>query len=290
MAANGGHQLRQHYGRLRASTQRLSSGLRINSRRRRRGRPCIRELQRADIAACAPGRALNANDAISMIQVADGALGVIDEKTHPHEGACRTGRHRHLQLTQRLMIESEYQAMAERNHPYRQRHGLQRHPNCLTARFRHDKHDGSGLVSTGRDENPLRHGQRLPQKTITTSPSAAVRPPRWALARFGLCWYRKIRSFRTKTTHEKMAPKWSSQADDRYVDAANDTVVQEVTATTLTEAKQAADGSEALYIIIMMALVGSSLLEHQQRHLPSDAEIAAFPQAKDDANGNCTCG
>lgn len=51
MAANTARTLNGHYGRLAQSTQRLSSGLRINSAADDAAGLAIRELQRADIAA-----------------------------------------------------------------------------------------------------------------------------------------------------------------------------------------------------------------------------------------------
>lgn len=51
MAANVADNLNSHYGRLSTSTQRLSSGLRINSAADDAAGLAIRELQRADIAA-----------------------------------------------------------------------------------------------------------------------------------------------------------------------------------------------------------------------------------------------
>ena len=79
MAANTARNLNAHYSNLATSTQRLSTGLRVNSAADDAAGLAIRELQRADIAALHQG-ARNANDAISMIQTADGAMGVIDEK------------------------------------------------------------------------------------------------------------------------------------------------------------------------------------------------------------------
>ena len=79
MAANTARTLNGHYGRLAQSTQRLSSGLRINSAADDAAGLAIRELQRAEIAALQQG-ARNANDAISLIQTADGGLSIIDEK------------------------------------------------------------------------------------------------------------------------------------------------------------------------------------------------------------------
>ncbi len=79
MATNVANTLTNHYGNLQTSTQRLSSGLRVNSAADDAAGLAIRELMRADIAALNQG-VRNANDAISLIQTADGALGVIDEK------------------------------------------------------------------------------------------------------------------------------------------------------------------------------------------------------------------
>ncbi|MCI7568153.1 MAG: flagellin, partial [Desulfovibrio sp.] len=79
MAANVARNLNAHYSNLSTSTQRLSTGMRINSAADDAAGLAISELQRADIAALQQG-ARNANDAISLIQTADGAMGVIDEK------------------------------------------------------------------------------------------------------------------------------------------------------------------------------------------------------------------
>ena len=68
MAANVANTLNSHYGRLATSTQRLSSGMRINSAADDAAGLAIRELMRADIASLQQG-ARNANDAISMIQI-----------------------------------------------------------------------------------------------------------------------------------------------------------------------------------------------------------------------------
>ena len=64
---------------LATSLQRLSSGLRVGTSSDDAAGLAVRELMRANIASLNQG-VRNANDAISMIQTADGALGVIDEK------------------------------------------------------------------------------------------------------------------------------------------------------------------------------------------------------------------
>ena len=110
-ALNVANNLNRHYSALQTSTQRLSSGLRINSAADDAAGLAIRELMRADIAAYKQG-IRNANDAISLIQTADGALQVIDEKLIRMKELAEQAATGTYDSTQRLMIESEYQAMA----------------------------------------------------------------------------------------------------------------------------------------------------------------------------------
>ncbi len=111
MAANTARNLNIHYGNLSQSTQRLSSGLRINTAADDAAGLAIRELQRADIASLQQG-ARNANDAISLIQTADGALQTIDEQLIRMKELAEQAATGTYDSTQRLMIESEYQALA----------------------------------------------------------------------------------------------------------------------------------------------------------------------------------
>ncbi len=111
MATNVANTLTGHYGNLQTSTQRLSTGLRVNSAADDAAGLAIRELMRTDIAALQQG-VRNANDAISLIQTADGALGVIDEKLTRMKELAEQAATGTYDSTQRLMIESEYQAMA----------------------------------------------------------------------------------------------------------------------------------------------------------------------------------
>jgi len=67
------------FDKLATSTQRLSSGLRINSAADDAAGLAVSEIMRAEIAALRQG-IRNASDAQSMIQTADGSLSVIDEK------------------------------------------------------------------------------------------------------------------------------------------------------------------------------------------------------------------
>ena len=103
--------LTSHYSNLATSTQRLSSGLRINSAADDAAGLAIRELMRSDITAMQQG-IRNANDAISLLQTADGALGVIDEKLIRMKDLAEQAATGTYDSVQRMMIESEYQQMA----------------------------------------------------------------------------------------------------------------------------------------------------------------------------------
>ena len=111
MAFNVARNLNTHYANLATSTERLSSGMRINSAADDAAGLAIRELQRADIAALMQG-ARNANDAISLIQVADGALSIIDEKLIRMRELAEQAATGTYSSTQRMLIDSEYQQMA----------------------------------------------------------------------------------------------------------------------------------------------------------------------------------
>ena len=111
MAFNVARNLNTHYANLATSTERLSTGMRINSAADDAAGLAIRELQRADIAALMQG-ARNANDAISLIQVADGALSIIDEKLIRMRELAEQAATGTYSSTQRMLIDSEYQQMA----------------------------------------------------------------------------------------------------------------------------------------------------------------------------------
>ena len=111
MAMNAARNLGISYNNLTTSVRRLSSGLRVGQASDDAAGLAIRELMRADIASLNQG-VRNANDAISMIQTADGALGVIDEKLIRMKELSEQAATGTYNSDQRLMIESEYQAMA----------------------------------------------------------------------------------------------------------------------------------------------------------------------------------
>jgi flagellin len=145
-AMNAARNLNDHYSRLSRSTQRLSSGLRVNSAADDAAGLAIRELQRADIATLQQG-SRNAADAISLIQTADGALQIIDEKLIRMKELAEQAATGTYDSTQRLMIESEYQAMASeitRIANATDFNGVKLLDGTLSG-----VHDGSGLVAKG---------------------------------------------------------------------------------------------------------------------------------------------
>ncbi len=148
MANNVANTLTSHYGNLQTSTQRLSTGLRVNSAADDAAGLAIRELMRTDIAALNQG-VRNANDAISLIQTADGALGVIDEKLIRMKELAEQAATGTYDSTQRLMIESEYQAMASeitRIANATDFNGI----HLLNGNLSGSVHDGSGMTPTGK--------------------------------------------------------------------------------------------------------------------------------------------
>ena len=149
MAMNASRNLAHAYGNLSTSTRRLSSGLRVGTAADDAAGLAIRELMRADIKSLGQG-VRNANDAISMIQTADGALGVIDEKlirmkelaTQAATGTYNSG--------QRQMINDEFQAMASeitRIANATDFNGIHLLNGNLSGKI--SDHDGSGLNSKG---------------------------------------------------------------------------------------------------------------------------------------------
>jgi len=111
MAMNAQRNLSDHYGRLGVSTRRLSSGLRVGTAADDAAGLAIRELMRSEISSMNQG-VRNASDAISLIQTADGALQVIDEKLIRMKELAMQASTGTYNSDQRLIIDSEYQAMS----------------------------------------------------------------------------------------------------------------------------------------------------------------------------------
>ena len=147
-ALNVANSLSRHYSALQTSTRRLSSGLRVGAAADDAAGLAIRELMRADITAMKQG-VRNANDAISLIQTADGALGIIDEKLIRMKELAEQAATGTYDSTQRLMIDSEYQAMASE---------ITRIANAtvfngihlLNGKLESGYHDGKEMTSTGK--------------------------------------------------------------------------------------------------------------------------------------------
>lgn len=148
MAMNAANNLSTSYGKLGTSVRRLSSGLRVTSASDDAAGLAIRELMRSDISALNQG-VRNANDAISLIQTADGALGVIDEKLIRMKELSEQAATGTYTSGQRLIIDSEYQAMASeitRIANSTDFNGI----HLLNGNLSGSTHDGSGLTSTGK--------------------------------------------------------------------------------------------------------------------------------------------
>ena len=145
-ALNVARTLNQTYSALQVSTRRLSSGLRIGVAADDAAGLAVRELMRADIASFKQGQR-NANDAISMIQVADGALQVIDEKLIRMKELAEQAATGTYDSSQRLMIESEYQAMASEITRIANQTNFSK-VHLLDGTLTGD-HNGTGLKSTG---------------------------------------------------------------------------------------------------------------------------------------------
>ncbi|MEW6388289.1 MAG: flagellin [Thermodesulfobacteriota bacterium] len=111
MAMSASRYLSISYGRLATSVSRLASGLRITSAADDAAGLAIRETMRTDIRVLGQG-VRNANDAMSLIQTADGALSVIDEKLTRMKELAEQAATGTYTTAQRLIMDSEYQAMA----------------------------------------------------------------------------------------------------------------------------------------------------------------------------------
>ena len=148
MAAHSSRILNSHYRKLSDSTRKLSSGLRVETAADDAAGLAIRELMRAEISTLNQG-VRNANDAISLIQTADGAMQVIDEKLIRMKELAEQAATGTYDSTQRLIIESEYQQMASE---------ITRIANAtdfnniklLDGNLSSSRHDGTGLNSTGK--------------------------------------------------------------------------------------------------------------------------------------------
>jgi flagellin len=111
MAGNAARNLSTSYGRLGESVERLSTGLRVSSAADDAAGLAIRELMRHEIAVLNQG-VRNISDAISMVQTAEGAMAVIDEKLVRMKELAEQAATGTYTTVQRALMDSEYQAMA----------------------------------------------------------------------------------------------------------------------------------------------------------------------------------
>jgi len=148
MAQTAARNLSASYGSLSDSIRKLSSGLRIEQAADDPAGLAVRELMRSEIATLSQGMR-NANDAISLIQTADGALSVIDEKLIRMKELAMQAATGTYTSDQRLIIDSEYQAMAseiDRIANATDFNGLY----LLNGNLSSDVHNGAGLTATGK--------------------------------------------------------------------------------------------------------------------------------------------
>jgi len=112
MSQNAARHLATSYDALAQSVERLSSGLRINSAADDAAGLAVRELMRADIAVLQQG-AKNAQDAVSMLQTAEGAMQVIDEALVRMKELAEQAATGTYTATQRGLMDDEFQEMVD---------------------------------------------------------------------------------------------------------------------------------------------------------------------------------
>jgi flagellin len=148
MANTVSRNLNTHYNALSDSTRKLSSGLRVERAADDAAGLAVRELMRADITALQQG-VRNANDAISLIQTADGALQTIDEKLIRMKELAEQAATGTYDSVQRSIIDSEYQAMASEITRIAKATDFS-NVHLLDGNLSSDTHDGSKMTSTGK--------------------------------------------------------------------------------------------------------------------------------------------
>jgi flagellin len=114
MATSTATTLSNTYNDLSRSVKRLSTGLRVNSAADDAAGLAIRESMRAEVASLNQG-IRNAEDGISLIQTAEGALSVIDEKLIRMKELAEQAATGTYTDEQRLIIHSEFAAMGGGN-------------------------------------------------------------------------------------------------------------------------------------------------------------------------------
>ena len=112
MAENAARHLGIAYDNLARSVERLASGLRINTAKDDAAGLAVRELLRADIAILQQG-ARNAQDGISMVQVAEGGMQTIDELLVRMMELTEQAATGSYSSAQRVIMDAEFAEMAD---------------------------------------------------------------------------------------------------------------------------------------------------------------------------------
>jgi flagellin len=112
MATNAARHLANSYDALAKSVERLSSGLRINSSKDDAAGLAVRELVRANVATLQQG-ARNAQDGVSMLQTAEGAMGVVDDILVRMKELAEQAATDSYSVDQRGIMNAEFGQLAE---------------------------------------------------------------------------------------------------------------------------------------------------------------------------------
>ncbi len=110
MAETASRQLNNNYNNLSTSVSRLSSGQRIVSAKDDAAGLAVRELIRADVATLRQG-SRNAQDAISMLQTAEGALSVTDDVLVRMKELAEQASTESYSAEQRKIMDEEFQQL-----------------------------------------------------------------------------------------------------------------------------------------------------------------------------------
>jgi len=102
--------MNDNYADLSVSVARLASGLRVNGARDDAAGLAVRELVRADVARLEQG-ARNAQDAISMLQTAEGAMSVIDDVLVRMQELAEQASTESYSVAQRTIMDNEFQEL-----------------------------------------------------------------------------------------------------------------------------------------------------------------------------------
>lgn len=112
MAVNAARHLGQSYDALASSVERLSSGLRINSAKDDAAGMAVSESLKSDVAQTQQG-SRNAQDGISMLQTAEGAMGTIDDALVRMKQLAEQAATGSYSESQRSIMNNEFDQMAE---------------------------------------------------------------------------------------------------------------------------------------------------------------------------------